>query len=69
MEGVIVQRINDVLDSCRRIDADHGIVDRIGNRGVESPVPVWNSEQSRGCLVLGLLRCWIGACNLLGIGP
>ena len=69
MKGVVVHWIDNALDSRWRVDTDHGVVDGVRNCGVESPVPVWDSERCCGCLVLRLLRWGVGTCDLLGIGP
>ena len=44
MEGVIVQGIGKIDDSIWGVDSDHGTVDEIWHRSVESPVPVWDPE-------------------------
>lgn len=69
MECVLVQWIDHVLESAWSIDTDEGIVDRIWHRSIDSPVPVWNSECGRCCLIPGFLSCRVGDGDLLGIIP
>lgn len=69
MESVAVQWIGNIHDAMRRIYTDRRIIDRIGHRGVESPVPVWDSEGRGSALILPSLGCWVLCGDLLCVVP
>lgn len=69
MEGVIVQRIDNVHDTMRRIHNDHRTVNQIWHGSVESPVPVRDPEGGGRGLILASLGCWIRCGNLLCVVP
>lgn len=69
MEGVTVQRIDNIRDAIRSVHRDHRTVDRIWHGSVESPVPVGDPEGSGCGLIQASLVGWVRCCNLLGIVP
>ena len=69
MEGVIVQRIDNVHDTMWRIHTDHRTVYQIWHRSVESPVPVRDPEGGGHGLILTSLGCWVRCGDLLCVVP
>lgn len=69
MKGVIVQWIDNVRDTMRRVHTDHRTIDWIGHRSVENPVPVWDPEGDGGGLIRASLGCWVRCGDLLRVFP
>lgn len=53
----------------RRIHTDRRIIDGIWHRGVESPVPVWDSKGRGSGLIPTSLGCWVSCGDLLCVVP
>lgn len=69
MEGVVVQRVDNIHDPVRRIHADRRTVDRIWHCSIESPIPVGHPEGGSRGLVLASLGCWVCCGDLLCVVP
>ena len=69
VKGIIIQWINDALESRRRIDVDHWLIDNIGHRDVRCPIPVGHAEGLSCRLIIGALGSWICRGDLLCVVP
>lgn len=66
VKSVIVERIDHVEASMRCVDADHWVVNRVGHRDIEGPIPVRDTKCISCCLIGAALAGRVGGGDLLG---